>query len=190
MSLFGLLNHQQARGRDVAARRRSGAAAGQAGESRPCRHARSAGHRRAGGRHRPGDAAGRVRAANAQAVSGDVSARPHERRPRTSKARSLRWPTRPCRRLLNWNRAAQALTGEIQQRPPAFSALKVDGRRAYALRSGRRSGRAGAAPGSGPPAGNHRATTIPSCSSTSNAARARTSVRWVATWPSELAPAR
>jgi tRNA pseudouridine55 synthase len=31
------------------------------------------------------------------------------------------------------DRAAAALTGEIQQRPPAFSALKVGGRRAYDL---------------------------------------------------------
>ncbi len=38
---------------------------------------------------------------------------------------------RPTREQLE--RAAEALTGEILQRPPAFSALKVSGRRAYAM---------------------------------------------------------
>ncbi len=37
--------------------------------------------------------------------------------------------------------AAAGLVGEIQQRPPAYSALKVDGRRAYARRARARSSR-------------------------------------------------
>jgi tRNA pseudouridine55 synthase len=40
-------------------------------------------------------------------------------------------PPRPTRQALV--AAASQLTGAVQQRPPAFSALKVDGRRAYAL---------------------------------------------------------
>ena len=45
-------------------------------------------------------------------------------------------PIEPSRDQIN--QAAQALTGAIRQRPPAFSAIKVGGRRAYALaREGR-----------------------------------------------------
>jgi len=42
-------------------------------------------------------------------------------------------PDPPCPTLAEIERAAASLTGEILQRPPAYSALKVEGRRAYAL---------------------------------------------------------
>ncbi len=44
----------------------------------------------------------------------------------------------PIPSLAELQRAAASMVGEIQQRPPAFSALKVDGKRAYQLaRAGR-----------------------------------------------------
>jgi tRNA pseudouridine55 synthase len=45
----------------------------------------------------------------------------------------LELPDPPRPTLEQLQAAALALTGEIMQRPPAYSALKVDGRRAYAL---------------------------------------------------------
>ena len=134
MSHFGLLNLQQALGHHVAARRRSGRAAGQAGQSRPRRHARSAGHRRAGRRHWPGHAAGRVRAADAEAISGHVSAWAAPARPRTSKA------TSPCSTDAPFRRSSELAAGrgrgwsaKFCSGPRRFRRLKVAGRRAYAL---------------------------------------------------------
>ncbi len=69
--------------------------------------------------------------------------------------------------------SAAALTGKILQRPPAYSALKVRGRRSYDLRARvkRSSLRRGGSPYS---ASTLFPTTIPSCGSRWSAVRART----------------
>ena len=94
-------------------------------------------------------------------------------------------PAPEARRRALW----PAFVGEIQQVPPAFSAIKVDGERAYDL--AREGGEVELEPR---PVAIHasrcwRRPTPTTPSSRSTAARAPMSAPWSATWPRRSAPA-
>ena len=129
---LGLDLPRQAPGPDLDPGGRPGAAGVQRAEGRPRRHARSAGHRRPADRARRGDQDRAVPDGRRQ----DLSL--HHRLGRapppasTARARSPRPPTcGPTRAEVE--AALPAFVGEIEQVPPAFSAVKVDGERAYDL---------------------------------------------------------
>ena len=83
--------------------------------------------------------------------------------------------------------AARRFVGRIEQRPPAFSALKIRGRPAYKLaRQGKPVELQSAAGGNLPDRG-QGVPSIPSWFWRSTAAAARTSARWAAIWPSRWA---
>ena len=132
-TMFGLLNIDKPAGitsRDVVNRVQRLV---QAAQGRPRRHARSAGHRRAGRCGRSGDAAGRIRAADAEDLS----------------RRRFSWDGRAIRKMCKgpWSKlpnAPHSDAGEIEAilpqisrhdpaGPPAYSALKVAGQRAYEM---------------------------------------------------------
>ncbi len=83
--------------------------------------------------------------------------------------------------------AARQLTGTIQQQPPAFSALKIQGRRAYAVARRGEEGRAGRATGDDPSPGRH-ALRLSRAAAVDQVQRpAPTIAHWVATWPGRSA---
>ena len=159
-----------------------------AAEGGPWRHARSAGQRRAADRPGRGDQDRALRhgrpegiplhaALRRGALDGGCRGRGHRHQRRASERR--RRSAAPC----------AAFVGEIEQVPPAFSALKIDGKRAYDL------ARAGEAVELKPRARHDR--TPGACwagrtrimqISWLPAAKAPISGRWAAIWRSPWAP--
>ena len=121
--------------RYLARRGQSRATAGAAGEGRSCRHARSAGHRGVGGRHRRGHAVDRLRAAVGQELPWRVPAGPAKRYRRRGRRSRRIWPTRRYRLASKSRPRCRAFLGKIAQRPPAHSGSESGGQRAYDLRA-------------------------------------------------------
>ena len=115
-----------------------------AAEGRPWRHARSAGQRRAADRPGRGDQDRALRHGRPEGIPLHAPLRRGalDRGCRGRGHRDQRRAARPTRRsAAPW----PAFVGEIEQVPPAFSALKIDGKRAYDLARAGRGGRAEAA---------------------------------------------
>ncbi len=115
-------------------------------EGRPCRHARPAGLRRAAGRLRRGDQDRALRAGRRKGLS------LHRALGRRDRHRRRRGPggRRPATRARIGARSplcCRASPARFMQRPPAFSAIKINGERAYDLARDGEIGRSRAAPG-------------------------------------------
>ena len=108
-------------------------------EGRPWRDPRPAGERGAAGGARRGDQARRADARCRQGLRIHDPLRGGDGHARCRRARW--WRRRTCgRRLAQVEAVLRRFTGEIEQVPPAYSALKVEGKRAYDLaRAGARS---------------------------------------------------
>ena len=157
-----------------------------AAEGRPRRHARSAGQRRAADRPGRGDQDRALRHGRPEGIPLHALLRRKRARPRTPRARSP--PPATCAPTDAAIRSAlAAFVGEIEQVPPAFSALKIDGQARLRPGARRRGGRSEA------PA--HRRSNAWSCWADRTrimqiswfpAARAPTSGRWAAIWRAAL----
>ncbi len=107
-------------------------------KTRACGYARPVGDRRARALRRFGDSLDRACAAAEKALSRDIPAGAYKRHRRL---RGRNHAAHRRARALRAKRLKQAIaqwTGEVLQRPPAYSALRVGGKRAYDLaRAGR-----------------------------------------------------
>ena len=140
----GRAGRRRQAGRDDLARRgRPGPPARRHPQGRPRRHPRPDGHRRAGARRQPGHPAARPPDAHREGVRRhDPARRRHHHRRRRGRGRSRPRPTDDAHRGRRSRGALAAFVGEIEQVPSAVSAIKVDGKRAYAAGARRRGGRA------------------------------------------------